>query len=148
MKDEFRFFTPIRVRYSEVDWQRHMYNAAYLVYLDVAMTEYLRNLGWGYAELVEKEGFDPVLAKVTMEFKAPAYFDEILEVYVRVAEIGRTSFTMAFEIYKEKSDQVVLTAQIVYVNYETASRTPRPVPDRVRQAFGRFEGKDGTASAI
>ena len=76
------FVHELRVRYHETDAQHHVYNARYLEYLDVAMTEYLRDLGWPYAELVEL-GFDPVVGKIEIEFQRPAGFDEILRIEVR-----------------------------------------------------------------
>lgn len=141
MKEDFRFSCPIRVRYSEIDGQKIVYNSRYLEYLDVALTEYVRQMGIPYPEMVERHGCDPSLVKANLEFRRPVYFDELLEVYARVSEMGRTSFTMDFEIYKEKSETLVLVAQVVYVNYDPGREAARPLPESVRAAIEGFEGR-------
>src|SRR5512147_1599801 len=91
-QEGFRFSCPIRVRYSEIDGQGIVYNSRYLEYVDVALTEYFRALGFQYQELVEEHGFDPSLVKATIEFRRAARFDELLQIRARVEAVGRTSF--------------------------------------------------------
>jgi acyl-CoA thioester hydrolase len=127
------FVHELRVRYHETDAQHHVYNARYLEYLDVAMTEYLRDLGWPYAELVAL-GFDPVVGKIEIEFQRPAGFDEILRIEVRPARLGNSSLDLAFAV--RSGDDPVATATISYVNYDPATRASRPIPDVVRERLG------------
>lgn len=139
MRSDFRFFHPLRVRYSEIDGQGIVFNAHYLTYMDVAITEYLRHLGLDYKQLAREGKMDMALVKTTLEFKAPAFFDEVLEIGVRVSRIGNTSYTVDFEIYKEHSEELVLKGQTVYVNYNPATRSAEPVPDFFRTAVESFE---------
>ena len=136
----FRFACPIRVRYSEIDVQGIVYNSRYLEYLDVALTEYFRALGLPYREMVEQHGFDPSLIKATLEFTRAARFDEVLHVRARVVAIGRTSFTMDFEIVREEDGEQVTSAQIIYVNFDKTTQGSRPVPDAIRRRIEAFEG--------
>ena len=136
----FRFAWPIRVRYSEIDGQGIVYNSRYLEYVDVTLTEYFRAMGFQYRELVEQHGFDPSLVKASLEFKRAAHFDEPLLVHARVAAIGRTSFSMDFEIVGEENGEPVASAQIVYVNFDKATQGSRPVPDAIRRRIEAFEG--------
>lgn len=140
MKQDFRFTCPIRVRYSEIDWQRMVFNSRYLDYLDVAMTEYLRHLGIDYTQMVLEGGCDPSTVRTTLEFRSPAYFDDLLDVYARVSRLGNSSFTMQFEIYRQATEELVLAAETVYVNYDTSTRKSRPIPDYLRQRIADFEG--------
>jgi acyl-CoA thioester hydrolase len=137
---EFRFACPIRIRYSEIDVQGIVYYSRYLEYVDVALAEYFRALGFPYRELVEQYGFDPSVVKATLEFKRPARFDELLRVQARVVAIGRTSFTMDFEITREVGGEVVASVRIVYVNFDKAAQASRPVPEGVRRRIEAFEG--------
>jgi acyl-CoA thioester hydrolase len=127
------------VRYSEIDSQGIVYNSRYLEYVDVALTEYFRALGFQYRELVEQHGFDPSLVKATLEFKRGARFDEVLRVHGRVVAIGRSSITMAFEIVLEESRELIASAQIVYVNFDKSSQSSRPVPESIRRLIEAFE---------
>lgn len=139
MPGGFRFTCPIRVRYSEIDSQGIVYNSRYLEYVDVALTEYFRALGFQYRELVEQHAFDPSLVKATLEFKRSARFDEVLRVHGRVVAIGRSSITMAFEIVLEESRELIASAQIVYVNFDKSSQSSRPVPESIRRRIEAFE---------
>ncbi|MBI4572635.1 MAG: acyl-CoA thioesterase [candidate division NC10 bacterium] len=136
----FRFACPIRVRYSEVDGQGIVYNSRYLEYVDVALTEYFRALGFQYQEMVEQHGFDPSLVKATLEFKRPARFDEVLLVHARVVAIGRASFSMDYEIVREEGGEQVASAQIIYANFDKTTQGSRPVPDAIRRRIEAFEG--------
>ncbi len=138
----FRFHTTLRVRYSEVDWQGHVFNGVYLTYLDVAMTEYLRALGFRYPDLVTRRIFDPAVVKATLEFMAPACFDEELDIGVHVADIGRTSLRTSFGITKTGGTVHILRGEITYVNYDTAAKCAVPVPPSIREAIEQFESGD------
>ncbi len=140
MPEGFRFSLPIRVRYSEIDVQGIVYNSRYLEYVDVALTEYFRAMGVPYQEMVEQHGCDPSLVKATLEFKRVARFDELLRVYARVASIGRTSFQMEFQILREASEELITSAQIVYVNFDKQTQSSRPIPESIRRRIEAFEG--------
>ncbi|MFZ7104569.1 MAG: acyl-CoA thioesterase [Peptococcaceae bacterium] len=140
MAEGFKFFYKLRVRYQEVDRQGIVFNAHYLSYLDVAWTEYLRHLGLDYAKLSAANEFDTLVLKTTLEYQKPAYFDEILRVYVRIAELGRKSFRAEFLIYKDEQEILVLKGETIYVTYFPASGTTGPLPEQIRNIFRAFEG--------
>ncbi len=140
MAGGFRLACPVRVRYSEIDRQGIVYYSRYLEYVDVALSGYFRALGFPYQELVEQHGFAPSVVKATIEFKRTARFDESLQVWARVAAIGRTSFTVDFEITREAGGELVASAQIVYVNFDKAAQASRPVPESIRRRIEAFEG--------
>jgi acyl-CoA thioester hydrolase len=111
------------------------------MYYDVAWTEYLRELGFDYQTLIERE-LDTVLARTTLEFKSPARFDDILEIYTRVSTIRNTSMIFDFEIYPADEDRLIGTANTLYVCIDPKTLKPIQVPGYLRESIGRFEGKD------
>ena len=120
-----------RVRYHEVDAQGHVFNARYLEYLDVAMTEWLRELtGMPYAEVVSR-GCDVVLARTTLEFRAAARFDDELVTAVTVAGVGSSSFVLGFLVRRDDGTELV-AAETVYVNFDAQTAAKRPLPDFLR----------------
>lgn len=139
LRSDFRFFYPLRVRYAEIDGQGIVFNAHYLTYLDVAITEYFRHLGMDYKQLANEGKMDMALVKTTLEFKSPAFFDDILDIGVRVSSMGNKSYTVDFEVYKESSDLLVLKAQTIYVNYNPKTRKAEPLPSFFRSAIDSFE---------
>ena len=138
-KSDFRFMTKIRVRWMECDGQGIVYNGAYLDYLEIGQAEYYRNLGFAIYIIPQSGYFDFVVVKSTQEFKAPAKVDEIIELHVRVSNIGNTSLTLNLEIYAEGSDRLLTSIETVYVGYNTATESTRPVPDAIRELVTHFE---------
>ncbi len=141
MKTDFNFNHKLRVRFGETDLQGIVFNGNYLTYYDVAWTEYFRALGLDYKNMIQT-GLDTVLARTTMEFKAPAHFDEILEVYVRVSAVGNTSLTFEFEIYREGEEVLIGSASSLYVCIDPKTLRPVRAPDHLRELISRFEGKE------
>ncbi len=138
-KTDFKFMTTVRVRWIECDAQGIVYNGAYLGYLEIGQAEYYRNLGFAIYIIPLSGYFDFVVVKSTQEFKAPAKVDEIIELHVRVSNIGTTSLTLNLEIYPEGGDRLLTSIDTVYVGYDAKTESSRPVPDAIRQLVTHFE---------
>ena len=138
-KADFKFKTPVRVRWMECDAQGIVYNGAYLGYLEIGQAEYYRNLGIAIYVIPKSGYFDFAVVKSTLEFKSPARVDEIIELHVRVSDIGNTSLTLNMEIYPEGSDRLLTSIESVYVGYDAATETTKRVPDDIRQLVNHFE---------
>lgn len=139
MKSDYRFHHKIRVRFADTDLQAIVFNSNYLTYYDVAWTEYFREVGFEWKDLLAL-GVDTVLARTTMEFKSPARFDEVLEVYARISKIGTTSLTFEFEIYPAGEERLVNSATSLYVCIDPKTMRSTPVPDLLREHISQFEG--------
>lgn len=135
MSDHFRYF--LRVRYGECDAQKVVFNARYGDYVDLATSEFFRALGFE-AELASGE-FDFQLVKQTFEWKAPARYDQVLEVTVKTQCLGNTSFTLLseFRVAGQQDAPVIVTAETVYVTVAPHSLTKTPIPLPVRAAMER-----------
>jgi acyl-CoA thioester hydrolase len=131
-RDAFRFFHPVRVRYSEIDGQGVVFNAHYLTYFDTAITEYFRWLGYDYLGEAKRSGADFHTVKALVEFKQPMLFDQEIEVGTRVGRIGTSSMTFALVILPRGEDAVLATGEIVWVNTDQQARKPVPVPAALR----------------
>jgi acyl-CoA thioester hydrolase len=135
----YHFHFPVRVRYSEIDSQNIVFNSRYLEYCDAAVTEYFRTLGFPPIDLVKVHGCNLVVAHAEIDFLAPGRFDDLLNVFVRVAEMGRTSLTTSIEIYPEPTETLAFRGRFVQVNIDEAAGRPVPVPANVREAVVAFE---------
>ena len=138
-KSDFTFHTPVRVRWMECDAQGIVFNGAYMGYLEVAQSEYYRNLGFGLYRIAQIGYFDFAVVKTTLEYKSPARIDEMIEVYVRVSKFGNTSMTLNMEIYHPDSEHLLTKMEAVYVGYDAPTGTTRRVPDDIRQLVNHFE---------
>jgi len=136
----YRFKHKLRVRYSEVDAQRIVFNSNYLNYLDIAVGEYFREgLQLDLAELEKDEVFDYVIKKVTLNYNKSATMYDWLNIWCRTVKMGNTSMIMDFAITKDGEDSVLLTAEILYVSYNPKKKATQPIPDFLRQTIETFE---------
>ena len=121
------------------DAQGIVYNGAYLGYLEIGQAEYYRNLGFAIYLIPQSGYFDFAVVKSTQEFKSPAKVDQIIELHVRVSKIGNTSLTLNMEIYPEDGDRLLTAIETVYVGYDAATESSKPVPDDIRKLVTHFE---------
>src|SRR5450830_1723516 len=90
-RQEFRFFHRLRVRWAEVDMQKIVFNAHYLMYLDTAMAEYWRALALPYEESFASCGGDLYVKKACLEYHASARWDDTLDIGFQCQRIGTSS---------------------------------------------------------
>ncbi|MEE8465357.1 MAG: thioesterase family protein [Dehalococcoidia bacterium] len=138
-RSDFKFKTSVRVRWMECDAQNIVYNGAYLGYLEIGQAEYYRILGFAIYIIPKSGYFDFAVVKSTLEFKAPARVDEIIELHVRVSNVGNTSLTLNMEIYPEGSERLLTSIETVYVGYDAATESTKRVPDDIRRLVTHFE---------
>ena len=140
MYADFRHRMPLRVRWAEVDKQGVVFNAHYLLYCDVCVTEYWRAAGVRYPDDFAAYGSDLFVRKSTVEYFSAAYYDDELEVCGRIARLGSSSMRFVVEIYRRRQYEAVLvTVELIYVHADPASRTALPIPDAMRTRIRAFE---------
>src|SRR5918996_1750670 len=130
----FKYSALARVWFSDTDAQGIVYYGRYLPYFDHARTEYHRHIG--RADVAGEF----VMRASVIEYHAPARFDDLLEVFVRVEQIGRTSVTYDHAAYLLDEDRLLVTAKQTIVLVDFEHRRPLEVPAGVRGISPAFEG--------
>jgi acyl-CoA thioester hydrolase len=138
-KPPFKYSALTRVGFSDTDAQGIVYYGRYLPYFDLARVEYARHLGMLAADPGETEF---VMRASTIEYHAPARFDDLIEVFIRVSRIGRTSVTYECAAYRVEDDVLMVTAQQTLVLVDLDERRACPIPDAFRETIRAFEGSD------
>jgi acyl-CoA thioester hydrolase len=128
------FRITLRVRYSECDPQGVVFNANYLMYFDLAMTELWRELG-GYQEMVEA-GVDMVVGEATIRYLAPLRFDDEFEIVARVVRLGDTSMTT--ELVIESGGEPAAEGELRHVFIDSGAGTKAPIPEPIRSGLERY----------
>jgi len=129
---------PIRVRWGDVDSMGHVNNAKYFTYCESARMSYFAAIGLdGF-----RDGgrFGPALAAANLDFKKQVHYPAELEVRTRVAKLGRTSFTMEYEIVDVATEERAAAGSGVIVWIDYGSGRPVPIPDALRQAMQAYAG--------
>jgi YbgC/YbaW family acyl-CoA thioester hydrolase len=136
-RQDFRFFHRLRVRWVEVDMQKIVFNAHYLMYFDTAITDYWRALALPYEETMVHLGGDLYVKKASVEYHGSARFDDRLDVALKCARIGTSSMTFTGAIFR--GDELLITCELIYVFADPSSQTSKPVPDILRRVLTGFE---------
>ena len=127
----FNFYYSFRVRYSEVDAQGIVFNAHYLTYFDTAMTEYLRHIKYDYVKEVKERNEDFHTVKTLVEYKAPIYFDQIIDVCLKVRKIGTSSLTFYIEVHPNKEDNMRVSGEVIWVNTNQETHSSAPLSKNI-----------------
>ena len=139
-KPPFKYSALARVGFSDTDAQGVVYYGRYLPYFDLSRTEYWRHLGL-LGIRYEGEG-EFVMRAATIEYFAPARFDDTIEVFCRHSRLGRTSATFEHEAYRLEDDVLMVTARQTLVFVDLNERRACPIPAAYREGVVRFEGDD------
>ena len=134
----FKYAALTRVGFSDTDAQGIVYYGRYFPYFDLARTEYLRHLGLLHAG----GGHQFVMRAVTIEYFAPARFDDTIEIFARLARIGRTSATFEHAAHRYEDDALMVTAQQTAVYVDLEEHRACPIPYAYRDRVLAFEGDD------
>ena len=132
----FRFTFNVPVRFRDLDPMGHAHHSLPLVYIEEARAAYWR-------DVVGREGLgniDYVLGQVTVRFIQRIHFPNTLRIGVRVSRLGKSSFTMEYEL-RDEAGELLCSAETVQVMYDYAAAQSKVIPDTVRAAITRFEGE-------
>ena len=128
---------PLQPRFRDTDAMGHINNAVYITYLEVARQEYWRNLD--SAGDYKRVPF--ILAHVECDLRSEALVSETLVLAIRCGWIGGKSFGFEYQIREPSSGRLVVEAKTVQVCYDYARKQSIPMPDALRAALERFEGR-------
>jgi len=134
----FKYSAFTRVGFSDTDAQGIVYYGRYLPYFDLARVEYHRHLGL----LKLETDHEFVMRASDIEYLAPARFDDLLEVFIRVSRLGRTSATYEMAAYRVEDDVLMVTAHQTLVLVDLQARQSAPITDEFREKIRGFEGDD------
>jgi YbgC/YbaW family acyl-CoA thioester hydrolase len=137
LRQDFRFLHQLRVRWSEVDMQKIVFNAHYLMYFDTAITDYWRALALPYEEAMQALGGELFVKKAELEFHSAAQYEDLLDITLQCRRIGSSSMSFNGAIFR--GSELLVTCELVYVFADPLIRRSRPVPDALRNLVQTFE---------
>jgi acyl-CoA thioester hydrolase len=137
------FVHELRVRYGECDPQGIVFNANYLLYFDVAFTELWRAALGSWQEMLE-HGVDAVVAEANIQFRAPARYDEELQLHAQVLRLGQTAITTEIDVMR--GDDLLVQGVLRHVCVATDTWRKTDLPEWVRAGMRRFARADAEDS--
>ena len=132
----------VRVRNYEIDWQGIVHNANYLLYCEVGRIEYFKNIGLPVDMRSINESSKIVLVRNEIDYKLPAKFDDVLNVYTRVSFIKNTSFGVEGMLERYKTGELIAENVAYHVWLDPSTDRPKQVPESFRNLVRKFEGSN------
>lgn len=146
-KSEFKYYYPIRVRFSETDAFGHMNNTVAFVYFEDARLNFFKDIGlaneWftgGNGSSADSGENIPVTADLQCDYIKQIFFDEKLRVFVKADYIGKSSVDLHYMAVNEK-DEVVLTGRGRMVQVSKKDGRPTPWSDYALQCLKKSQEK-------
>jgi acyl-CoA thioester hydrolase len=134
-----RYTHRLRVRYGECDQQGVVFNAHYFAYFDHVLTEAWRDVVVPYQEMVDG-GVDLVVAHAQAAFKAPARFEDEIDLVWWVTRLGNSAMTTRIDI--RRGDETLVEGEMVHVYVDTETYRGRPIPDDIRAKLEPYLDED------
>jgi acyl-CoA thioester hydrolase len=127
----------LRVRYAETDAMGVAHHASYIVWLEQGRTELLRACGTSY-RTIEAAGFFVVLTDLQARYLAPARYDDVVAVRVRMDELRSRGLSFAYELRLAESGAPLLTARTEHVFVARATGRPTRPPAELMELLQGF----------
>ena len=134
------FVHSLRVRFAECDPQGVVFNAHYLAYLDVGMTELWRATFGSYQAMLDR-GLDMVVVEARLRFHSPARFDDELRLELGVSRMGKTSISTNHRV--ARGDDLITEGTLHHVFVDRQTLTKAEIPDWLRSPLARWLAGDG-----
>ncbi len=129
MNQPFHYY--LRVRYSECDGQKIVFNSRYGEYVDLGTSEFVRALD--FDEDMISGDLDYRLVKQTTEWLAPAQFDQVLELSIIPNHFGNTSFGILTEIRIAGKQDVITRVETIYVLIDGKTFKKKPLTEKMKR---------------
>ena len=124
----------IRVTYADTDQMGVAYYSNYLIWFEIARTEFFRASGLIYKQIEDEENIYLPVVESHCVYKAPVKYDDLITIKTRVSEIGRCRLTFEYEIMNDGRSATTGYTKHVFIN---ADRKPVEIPPRIREAFAK-----------
>ena len=132
------FATRFRVRYSEIDGQKIVFNSRYLEYADVVVSEF-----WRWAEMDSVPGWRGLefnIVRALVEFRKSFRYGDLVEGRVRIVRVGTSSLTTLIALHHAEDGALHATIELVNVNVDLDGARAAPLPPAVRDRLVAMAG--------
>jgi acyl-CoA thioester hydrolase len=126
--------THVRVRYAETDRMGVVYYANYLVWFEVARTEWLRQTGWSYREM-EVEGTSLPVIEAHCDYRRPAHYADEHEIRTKATQLSPVRIRFDYDLRRRRDAEQLATGYTVHAALDGTGR-PCRLPPRVRAMLG------------
>lgn len=120
-----------KIYYHDTDAGGVVYYANYLKHLEEGRSEFCLSRGVSMAEAAKKGAIFPVV-HLEIDYKSPARYGDIVDVFTRIEKIGFSSVHFTQEI--KKGDKLLIKAKTIWACVNEALK-PQPIPEEIKDAL-------------
>ncbi|GHT58895.1 hypothetical protein FACS18945_5080 [Bacteroidia bacterium] len=135
----FKHSIPVQLRFNDADSLGHINNSVYFTFYDLGKTEYFKAVR---GKQIDTKNIDIVVVHAEVDFIAPVFLHDEIEVQTAVSEIGHKSFNLVQRIVEIATGKVKCVCKTVMVGFDFDTQTSIPISDEWRAAIAAFEGKE------
>lgn len=123
----------VRVYFEDTDAGGVVYHANHLKYFERARSDWLRELGVDQRQLL-KEGLAFVVGRLSIDYRRPAYFEQLLTVTTQVTLIRRVSMTFLQEI-RDEQGELIARGEVVVAAISQKDKKAISIPNHIREVI-------------
>ncbi len=136
---DFNHVTQVRVRTFEVDSQGIVHNINYLKYFEIGRVEYRRNFGYNILPTgIFNDGLKVVVVRNEIDYRSPAFTDDLLNIYTRISWIKNSSFCFEQVILNSDSGKIICDGKGILVNINSNNQ-PENLHHKFKEEIKLFE---------
>lgn len=137
--DKYQFETEVRVRFPETDAMGAVFHGEFFTYMEVGRTAYMEHIGLSVSRK-PTASFENLVVNCECDYHSPARNRDELQVFVRISEIGRSSFCFSFVFVHKEDQRLVAKGSTTHVAIDPEDWTPTGLPKNFREHVRDFEG--------
>lgn len=131
------FIAQNKVRMHDTDMAGILYFARQFRFAQDALEDFCESEGLGFGQVIHREHFVFVIVHVEADYLKTLHVGDLLEVHLTVENIGNSSFTMNYQIYRTPDQVLVGTAKTVHVTLDEETRKKIPIPEKFRAKLAK-----------
>ncbi len=135
---KFHHSVPVQLRFNDLDGLGHVNNSVYLSFYDIGKSRYFNAVK---GEVIGVDQLDVVIAHVDVDFLAPVFLTDEIEVRTTVESIGNKSFTLLQQIVDTRTEEIKCTCRTVMVGFDRDTNSAKAISAEWRAALEKFEGR-------
>jgi acyl-CoA thioester hydrolase len=134
---DFKYKTPIPIRFSDMDMFGHANNAIFLTYFEQARSNY-----WNEVIHWDWDAMGIIIAKAEVEYLIPVLLTDELYAYVKTSRIGNSSWDIEYRLVAQQNGQQIIKAKgkTIQVSFDYKLNHSAPIPVKEKMEMITFEG--------
>jgi acyl-CoA thioester hydrolase len=123
----------VRVRYAETDKMGIVYYANYLVWFEIARTDWLRDTGWTYRSM-EDDGLALPVIEAHCDYRSSARYDDEIAITTTARLVSPVRLAFDYTVSRPADDTLIAAGYTVHATVDRTGRIVR-LPTRVKDLF-------------